>query len=342
MPKLTHRALRIAGALALALLLVAPTVAAQGVTNKAIAEALFQQGRELMKDKKYAEACPKFEQSQKLEQKLGTLINLALCHEGQGRTATAWAEFTEAANMAKRRNEDKREEFAREHVTALQAKLSMVVLRSGSATKDLTVTMDGTAFDLGMLGTPLPMDPGPHKVDATAPGKKTWSQTVLVPEGPTVLEITIGMLEDVDAPPPAPPSTAPPPDPGATEPPPAAPAPPPPPPDTTEGGASVLAMVGFGIAGVGLLVGTITGIVSLSKTSDLKDICPNDVCAPGDKDDISSANTMANVSNVSFVLAGIGAIVGVIGLLTGGSSGSDAAVTLAPIGPESVGLRVRF
>src|SRR5687768_2630591 len=89
---------------------------AQDANDKAQAEALFQQGLGLFEGGKTQEACPLFEQSHRLEPKLGTLLNLALCHEKLGKTASAWAEFTEAANLAERRNEPDRVSFARGHV----------------------------------------------------------------------------------------------------------------------------------------------------------------------------------------------------------------------------------
>src|SRR5437868_1261848 len=84
-----------------ALTFVASNLGAQSAGDKATSEALFSDGRKLMADKKYGEACPKFEASLKLDPGLGAMLNLADCYEKNGQTASAWAEFREASASAR-------------------------------------------------------------------------------------------------------------------------------------------------------------------------------------------------------------------------------------------------
>jgi hypothetical protein len=56
---------------------------------------------------------PKFEESNRVDPKLGTLMNLALCHEKEGLGASAWAGYARAASLAARAGQSGREGRAR-------------------------------------------------------------------------------------------------------------------------------------------------------------------------------------------------------------------------------------
>src|SRR5258708_37292521 len=65
------------------------------------ARTLFDEGRKLLADGKYDAACPKLEESQRLDPGMGTLVNLAECWEHIGRTALAWARFHKGTDPAR-------------------------------------------------------------------------------------------------------------------------------------------------------------------------------------------------------------------------------------------------
>src|SRR5438445_7058461 len=85
---------------------IATPVIAQTPANSAAAETLFQEGRKLMEEKKFEQACPKLADSQKLAPSAATLLNLAFCYEKIGRTASAWATYRDAASAAKAAGRD--------------------------------------------------------------------------------------------------------------------------------------------------------------------------------------------------------------------------------------------
>src|SRR5262249_27864656 len=151
-------------------------------------------GRALMEARRFAEACPKLAESQRVDPHIGTLLNLAACHELQGRTATAWAEYTEARAQAARTGRADRETFAREHAQSLEPKLSRVVVRADRPIDGLQVDIDGAALGAGVLGTALPVDPGHHVLRATAPGHAPWSTSFDAASGPATQTVGIPAL----------------------------------------------------------------------------------------------------------------------------------------------------
>ena len=112
--------------------------------QKAAAQAMFDKGRALVLQKNFAEACPLLAQSERLDAALGTMLWLADCYENNGQTASAWAQFKEAASVAALRN-DSREAVARRRADALAPKLSHLVIAAptGRDVPGLDIRRDG-------------------------------------------------------------------------------------------------------------------------------------------------------------------------------------------------------
>lgn len=143
---------------------------AQGAAHDAVAaEAAFAEARALIRQGKYTEACPKLETSYALDPALGTLLNLGDCFERTGRTASAWVRYREAAAMAVQQNQREREGIARDRIAALEPRLCRLVVEAADR-PGLEVRRDGALVASAALGLPVPIDPGPHVVEASAPG----------------------------------------------------------------------------------------------------------------------------------------------------------------------------
>jgi tetratricopeptide (TPR) repeat protein len=199
---MTRRAL---WCLSLGLSFALPKLAlAQTETRAAVAEALYRQARDLMAAGNYDEACPKFAQSQQLDPATGTLLNLAACHEKQGKLATAWLEYSDALVAARRDARDDRVEYARQRVQELEPKLSRLtlLLAPDADAPGLTIELDGASVGRAVVGAPTPVDPGKHQVRAAAPGKKPRILELEVGAGAEQKSLLITKLED------APPDTA--------------------------------------------------------------------------------------------------------------------------------------
>jgi hypothetical protein len=168
--------------------------------DTALALTLFEAGKKLADEQNYAAACPKFLDSYKLAPKLGTLLNLADCYEKTGKTASAWARFSEAVTMAERASEPERAAFAKEHADALAGSLATLTITARKASPDLRVMRDGTPIDTAALGIASPVDPGAHAIEASAPKKLPWSMTVIVPKA-GAQSVEVPELENAPEPP---------------------------------------------------------------------------------------------------------------------------------------------
>lgn len=116
------------GLASIVLLVMAAAQAEPTNEERALASALFEQGRQLMADGKASEACPKLQESHRLDPGAGTPLNLALGHELEGKLATAWAELIEARGLARADGRQDRIELAQQHIDGLLPKLSYVVV----------------------------------------------------------------------------------------------------------------------------------------------------------------------------------------------------------------------
>jgi len=153
--------------------------------ERVTADALFREGKALLSQKKYEEACPKLEESQRLDPQGGTLLSLAMCHEGQGRVASAWVEYEEALSIARRSNRPDRVRVASQRMKALQARVPRltIVVSPDDVVEGLTVTRNGAEVGRPVWGTSVPVDPGEVEIVASAPGYKPWRIAILVEEG---------------------------------------------------------------------------------------------------------------------------------------------------------------
>jgi serine/threonine-protein kinase len=313
---------------------------AQGTgQDVATAQALFDEGKRLMAANKFAEACPKLVESQRLDPGGGTLYAIALCHEGEGRTATAWADYGVAAAEARRDNRKDREQAANDKVRALEPKLTKMRVVVADKAAGLELKRDGALVGEAQWGLALPIDPGPHAFSATAPGKTSWNSTVDIKgEGKTV-DVAVPRLDDAaptpyDQPPPV---VAPPPVNPVQQQQPVVQAPPPAEPSMQKTWAVVAGGAGVVAVGVGLGFGA----AASSKWNDAKSKCPNDRCTV--QSDTTLGNDAGRAADIATVLvaAGSGAILaGVILWLTAPKS-DQHAVRIAPtFARDTLGLSV--
>lgn len=185
----------------LSLVFFSLAASAQKIGDSA-AQALFEEARQLMLDDRPLEACPKFEESLRLDPALGTLLNLALCHEKQGKAATAYLEYTDAVAQSVREGDRERQALAQERAVALEPRVIRLSLRVAFAPpKGFWVELDGTRFEAAALDVALPVDPGPHLIRYGAPGRRSRESSVFALERERRPALVLAELEALEAPP---------------------------------------------------------------------------------------------------------------------------------------------
>ena len=290
--------------------------------DRAVAEQLFRDAKRLAKNGDYDAACPKFAESQRLDPQLGTLLHLATCHEQQGLTATAWAEYSEAVDRATEQGEAKRARLARERADALEGILSRLRVKSLGAHDGLEVVLDDVVLGPASLASALPVDPGEHVLEARAPGYRPWHKTLSIPEGPAETEVVVPVLERGSDPSDASDTTNP-----------TAPS------DAGDGQRLAGWIVGgVGVVGFAFMAGF--GARAASQASSADDECEGRFCSQAGLDGHAAARTSATVTTVGFVLGLVGVGTGVTLLLTAPSSDDDdtTAYLTPSFGPDGGGL----
>lgn len=173
------------------LALFAASWSVQAQPAGAQAEVLFREGRDLMTAGKYQEACAAFEQSQKLEPAITTLLNLAGCREKAGQLATAWGLFLDAERQtrgATNAAKIKLHDVAADRAKKLESRISKLAINvpQKSQVDGLEIERDKERVESVMWNRALPIDGGTYSISARLPGGSTWSTEVTVaPEGDT-------------------------------------------------------------------------------------------------------------------------------------------------------------
>jgi hypothetical protein len=333
-----------AGTMALAAVVFARGAGADTPTNEVAAQALFDDAKASMQRGDYASACPKLEESQRLQPAGGTLLFIGLCLEGAGKTATAWTRFNEALSMARRDARTDRERVAAEHIAALAPKLTridVVVPDADKAVASLRVSRDGEDVPAAIWGTPIPVDPGSHEVRVTAPGRKAWKANVVTAGEGATATITVPVLEpDTEAPgPPASaPSLAPVPAPASL------PVTPPSPAETgsTGRGQRILALAMGGAGVVGLGIGSYYGVSALSRKNEenAANGCPNGSSGACYSNGVTISREAVNDGTIASIALGVGAaaVVGAAVLWLTAPSGAPSVSVTPTVGRSSAGV----
>jgi hypothetical protein len=277
------------------------------------AEALFREGRALLDRGELASACEKLEASNALDPSAGTLLNLAACRLKQGKTATAWSHFLAAERIAQTQNRREQAVEAKRRAAELEPNLSTLTLSAPGAPPGLRVSRAGEPLPAASFGVPVPIDPGPVLIEASAPGYEVARLEVSISASGARHALVIPPLRKLSVALPAP-SVA-----SASQ-------------ATARENASQETRgeaLPWTIGGVGagaLVAGGVLGALALSSDSKVVDICQNGHGSREDCTDIKQRRDgQALASTVCVGVGVIGVAVAAIWLLTGRSGRPPSA-----------------
>lgn len=194
---------------------------------------------------------------------------------------------------------------------------------------DAVATLDGRPLPPASMGTELPVDPGPHRIELASQGRSVQRDVVLREGDKVRVELEL---------PAAPPSSSSPPFAPRTS---AAPRPSAGPRAEMEAlptnGFRVAGWVGLGLGTAGLLVGAVAGGLAVGQNADLDQVCVDDVCPPSAQGDVDSYDATRALSTIGFVVGAVALTAGVVLVLVPPSVGSPdgRAAVEARMGPTS-------
>jgi hypothetical protein len=286
-------------------LLTLPTLTARAAPDaKELSKlrAKFQQATELEQAGNYTEAITVFREVGQVKMTPQVRYHIAFCEEKLGRLLAALGGY-ELAEADARSVSPGFQKDVNERMEDLRARIPKLVIQRGEGAAAAKIELDGTALGSTSIGTEIKLDPGPHSVRATAPGKEPFSETVELAEKDVktlVVKLAASEVPAVGG-------------------------------GVTTGGAAggkdegadkpPSRVLPYVIGGVGVASLAASGVFFLMRQgaiSDLEDACgPNrDQCPPSKKDTYDKAKTYNTISQVTLGVGVVGVGVAATLLLT--------------------------
>jgi hypothetical protein len=277
-------------------------------------------GDELMDKGSYEDALARYRSAHQIMgvPSTGMAVARALAKVGRLREARQAAESVRDMKVEPSEPEPYRR--ARQQALSLIEELSAripvvrVEVTGASPGSAVRIQLDGADVSAGSAEAGIPLDTGVHSLVVTAPGHKGASESFTLVEGER-RRVPMRLVH----------------------------------PKRVESRAvpKTLMYTGFGIGAAGVVVGSITGLVALSKAGNVKDKCVDNLCPPETRNEADSSKAFGRVSNVSFAVGLAGAALGTIGWVLYRSSDSreqaaSGAEVTASVQPGGMALVGRF
>ncbi len=296
------------------------------------ARAAFQAGLALEAAGDWGKALQKFQEMATIKVTPQALFHQGRCLEHLGRWTEAVGMYRMAVDKA---DEPKLQDVRKEADAAraaLEARLPKLIIRLGKGAAGAAVTIDGVTVGSASLGTPMAVDPGLHKLEATVPGRQDKVHREVSVAEAQVQDVTIEV--DTATRPPVTPST--------------------PPQDKTSDNAwlGISTRTGYIIAGSGLagmIAGGVFYYLRQGTIDDLDEACQAKHCFSSDKSTADRGKLYTALGNGLFLSGLVVGAFGTVVILKNKQPSPPAAAAVAPprqlnlsfgAGPDALGAHL--
>ncbi|MEJ7732156.1 MAG: hypothetical protein WKG00_23475 [Polyangiaceae bacterium] len=306
-----------AAGVALALLVAQGSAGAQTKQELDKARTLFREAVALSAANDWSGALSKFKEVAQVRMTAQVAFNIAECEEHLGKLLAALGNYRLASSEAAAPNANA-PEVAKQvdaRISALEARIPKMTIARGEGAETATIELDGVELGSAQIGSPIPVDPGPHTVLGKVNGREGARETVTLAESETKdVSVTIASAPLPKEQPVAPtqPDVLPPPEiPGSKVP--------------------GIVVTGLGVASLG--AGVVFLILRQGTLDDLDELCGGDEsCPPSAKSKADDGKLFTGLAEATIAAGVVGVAVGVVLLATSGKKTATATATgvLAP------------
>jgi len=256
----------------------------------------FRQALSLEVAGNYEKALSLFKEVAQVKSSPAVRFHIGTCEEKMGDWVQAVGSYRLALHEGQQQSAKDVIDAAQEALTALEPKIPKMTIVRGDGAAVAKVELDGRALGGASVGTPMPVNPGPHVIKASAPGRQSITVEVTVAEKETKQVDLVLPPGSPDASPAGGAGTG---DTSRTA-------------DAAEpSGVSPMKIAGFVSVGVGVVSLGVAGVFFLMRQgaiSDLDDQCGADrqQCPPAAESTFDDGQTYSTVATATFI-GGLGA-----------------------------------
>lgn len=276
-----------------------PALAEPTPQDRALAKNDWTNGKQQMAVKAYDAAAALFAKADARDPKAQYKLDLARADIELGKWVEA-AELLEQIQKSNEANADRERAAAKSVLEKLEPRIPVVKLViEGCTSGDVAASIAGE--DL-VVGSPVRKNPGRYTVSFSSASCTADDKTFSVSEGETY-DLRVPFKSSGGEP-----VTKP----GEGE-------------GKRTGGTMVPAVIAFAVGGASLVTGAILGGIAYDQTSQLAQVCKNNVCPSGYLPALEETLAIGNASTATIVIGGVGVALGVVLAVTVGRGSSAPA-----------------